>query len=82
MAGLEERTCLLVRRLTAACDPRCVRRGQRRLQCGPVQVHAVRGSAGLLAPGLGERAGVEAVKAQLAEQAQHHLLGGWLVAGD
>ena len=48
LPGLEERTCLLVRRLTAACDPRCVRLGQRGPQCGPVQVHAVRGSAGLL----------------------------------
>ena len=82
LAGLEERTCLLVRGLTAACDPRCVRRGQRRLQCGPVQVQAVRGSAGLLAPGLGERAGVEGVEAQLVEQAEHHLLRGWIVAGD
>jgi hypothetical protein len=40
-----------------------------------------RGSARLLAPGLGERAGIDAVEAQLAEEAQHHLLGGWLVAG-
>ena len=52
------------------------------LQCGSIQVHAVRRSAGLLAPGLGERARIHAVEAWLAEEAQDDLPGGRLVAGD
>lgn len=38
--------------------------------------------AGLLAPGIGERAGVQAVEAKLVPEFQHDRLGDRVVAGD
>jgi hypothetical protein len=46
------------------------------------QVGGVDGSAGLLPPGLGERAGLEPVEAQLVREFQHDGLGSRVVAGD